>query len=285
MMVLRKAGERGYAQHGWLESWHSFSFADYNDPAHVHFGPLRVINEDIVQPGTGFGTHGHRDMEILTYVLSGALRHRDSMGSSGDIRYGEVQVMSAGTGCAAQRGESFAGRGGASAANLDHAGSARLDAGLSAKEFSAGRQAGALVSAGFARCGARLVVDPSGCARVCRARLDGAETLDYPMAAGRKAYLHVARGSLQANGYALSAGDALMYTDEAEVELSAAKEAEVLLFDMGLIKIKTAGGRPATSHFSCLAKKSNQKKSPPVCRPCGLDRCCLQRFVRLSLFA
>src|SRR5450756_3175604 len=89
MMVLRKAGERGYAQHGWLESWHSFSFADYYDPAHVRFGPLRVINEDIVQPGTGFGTHGHRDMEILTYVLSGALRHRDSTGSSGDIRYGD----------------------------------------------------------------------------------------------------------------------------------------------------------------------------------------------------
>ena len=95
-MILRKSLERGYAQHGWLESWHSFSFADYRDPAHDHFGPLRVINEDIVQPGTGFGTHGHRNMEILTYVLSGALRHRDSMGHGEDIRYGEVQVMSAG---------------------------------------------------------------------------------------------------------------------------------------------------------------------------------------------
>ena len=95
MIVLRKAVERGYASHGWLESWHSFSFADYRDPDHVNFGPLRVINEDIVQPGTGFGTHGHRDMEILTYVLDGTLRHRDSTGSSGDIRYGEVQVMKA----------------------------------------------------------------------------------------------------------------------------------------------------------------------------------------------
>ncbi|MGB9094018.1 MAG: pirin family protein, partial [Gallionella sp.] len=98
MMVLRKSAERGYAHHGWLESWHSFSFADYRDPEHVHFGPLRVINEDIVQPNTGFGTHGHRDMEILTYVLSGTLRHRDSMGHGENIRYGEVQVMSAGTG-------------------------------------------------------------------------------------------------------------------------------------------------------------------------------------------
>ncbi len=98
MITLRKAGERGHALHGWLESWHSFSFANYQDSAHVHFGTLRVINEDIVQPEVGFDTHGHRDMEIITYILSGRLRHRDSMGNSEDIRAGEIQVMCAGSG-------------------------------------------------------------------------------------------------------------------------------------------------------------------------------------------
>src|SRR5512146_3122606 len=98
MITLRKSNERGHAQHGWLESWHSFSFADYYDPAHVHFGPLRVINEDIVQAGTGFDTHGHRDMEIITCILSGRLRHRDSMGHGEDIHPGEIQLMRAGSG-------------------------------------------------------------------------------------------------------------------------------------------------------------------------------------------
>ena len=98
MMLIPKSSERGYAHQGWLESCHSFSFAKYRDPAHVNFGPLRVINEDIVQPGTGFGTHGHRDMEIMTYVLSGTLRHSDNMGHGEDIRHGEFQVMSVGTG-------------------------------------------------------------------------------------------------------------------------------------------------------------------------------------------
>jgi redox-sensitive bicupin YhaK (pirin superfamily) len=232
MMVLRKAAERGYAQHGWLESWHSFSFADYNDPAHVRFGPLRVINEDIVQPGTGFGTHGHRDMEILTYVLSGALRHRDSTGSSGDIRYGEVQMMSAGTGVQ----HSEVNPSPIDAVHLlqiwimpDRQG---LTPGYQQKNFPLENKLArwCLLASSDAAQGSLLIHQD---ARVFAARLDGAETLDYPLAAGRKAYLHVARGSLQANGYALSAGDALMYTDEVEVELSAARDAEVLLFDMG----------------------------------------------------
>ncbi len=168
MIIQRKSGERGYAHHGWLESWHSFSFADYRDPEHVHFGPLRVINEDIVQPGTGFGTHGHRDMEILTYVLSGTLRHNDSTGSSGDIRYGEVQVMSAGTGVQ----HSEVNPSPDEAVHLlqiwimpDRQG---LMPGYQQKLFPLEDKLGALVFAGFAGCCARLVVDPSGRARVCR---------------------------------------------------------------------------------------------------------------------
>jgi len=232
MIVLRKAGERGYAQHGWLESWHSFSFADYRDPEHVHFGPLRVINEDIVQPGTGFGTHGHRDMEILTYVLSGTLRHQDSTGSSGDIRYGEVQVMSAGTGVR----HSEVNPSPDEAVHLLQIwiipDQQNLTPNYQQKEFPLDAKLArwCLLASPDAAQGSLLIHQD---ARVFAARLDGTEALDYPIAAGRKAYLHVARGSLQANGNVLSAGDALKYTDESAVELSAAKEAEVLLFDMG----------------------------------------------------
>jgi redox-sensitive bicupin YhaK (pirin superfamily) len=232
MIVQRKSGERGHAQHGWLESWHSFSFADYRDPEHVHFGPLRVINEDIVQPGTGFGTHGHRDMEILTYVLSGTLRHRDSTGSSGDIRYGEVQVMAAGTGV--QHSEVNP--------SPDQAvhllqiwiipDTQDLTPGYQQKDFPLESKLArwCLLASPGAGQGSLLIHQD---ARVFAARLDDAETLDYPIAVKRKIYLHVARGGLQANGYKLSAGDALMYEAETVVELSGAKEAEVLLFDMG----------------------------------------------------
>ena len=232
MMVLRKAGERGYAQRGWMESWHSFSFADYHDPAHVRFGPLRVINEDIVQPGTGFGTHGHRDMEILTYVLSGALRHRDSMGHGEDIRYGEVQMMSAGTGVQ----HSEVNPSPDEAAHLlqiwimpDRQG---LTPGYQQKNFPLENKLArwCLLASPDAAQGSLLIHQD---ARVFAARLDGAETLDYPLAVGRIAYLHVARGSLQANGYALAAGDALMFSDEKLVVLADADNAEVLLFDMG----------------------------------------------------
>ncbi len=231
MIVLRKSGERGYAQHGWLESWHSFSFADYRDPAHVHFGPLRVINEDIVQPGTGFGTHGHRDMEILTYVLSGKLRHRDSMGHGEDIQYGEVQVMSAGSGV--QHSETNP-----SADEVVHLlqiwiipDQQNLTPGYQQKAFPHADKRGrwCLLASPDAAQGSLLIHQD---ARVSAARLDGGERLDYPVTAGRKAYLHVARGTLQANGNGLSAGDALMYTDETMVELSMAKNAEMLLFDM-----------------------------------------------------
>lgn len=232
MIVLRKATERGYAHHGWLESWHSFSFADYRDPDHVHFGPLRVINEDIVQPSTGFGTHGHRDMEILTYVLSGALRHRDSMGHGEDIRYGEVQVMSAGTGVQHSEVNPSPNE----AVHLLQIwiipDTQDLTPGYQQKEFPlADKKARwCLLASPDAVQGSLLIHQD---ARVFAARMDGTETLEHTLATGRKAYLHVARGGLQANGHELVAGDALMYEDEKIVELKAAKEAEVLLFDMG----------------------------------------------------
>jgi len=231
MITLRKSSERGYARHGWLESWHSFSFAGYIDPAHVHFGALRVINEDIVQPGKGFEMHGHRDMEILTYVLSGTLRHRDSLGHGEDIGYGEVQLMSAGTGV--QHSEENPSPG--EAVHLlqiwimpDRQG---LKPGYQQKAFSLEDKQGrwCLLASPDAAQGSLSIHQDS---RVFAARLDGAESLDYPVPAGRKAYLHVASGSLQANGHELSAGDALLFREEANVNLAAGCNAEVLLFDL-----------------------------------------------------
>lgn len=231
MLVLRKAAERGYARHGWLESWHSFSFADYHDPAHVRFASLRVINEDIVQPNSGFGMHPHRDMEILTYILDGALRHQDSMGNSEQIRAGEVQVMSAGTGVTHSEVNSSA----TEAVHLLQIwimpAQQNLPPGYQQKVFGASAK----------RCRWCLLASPDQAVgslrihqdvRVSATLLNGAEALSYPVRAGRKIYLHVARGALSANGQSLNAGDALMYSDEANVELAAGIDAEVLLFDM-----------------------------------------------------
>lgn len=232
MIVLRKASERGYAHHGWLESWHSFSFADYHDPAHVRFASLRVINEDIVQPNSGFGMHPHRDMEILTYILDGALLHQDSMGNSEQIRAGEVQVMSAGTGVTHSEFN-------ASATQAVHLlqiwilpEQQNLMPGYQQKVFGASAKRGRwclLASPDQADGSLSIHQD----ARVFAALLDGAETLSYAIEAKRKIYLHLARGTLSANGQILNAGDALMYSDEASVNLVAGINAEVLLFDMG----------------------------------------------------
>ena len=231
MISLRKSSSRGHAQHGWLESWHSFSFADYYDPANIRFGALRVINEDIVQPGTGFETHGHRDMEILTYVLSGALRHRDSMGHGGDLRYGDIQVMSAGTGV--QHSEANPSQDEAVHLLQIWVMPARqgLAPAYSQKHFPAQDKLGrwCLLVSPDAEQGS-LVIHQD--ARVFAAKLDGAQELECILTAGRKAYLHIARGSLQANGHALSAGDALTYVEEDVIALSGARDAEVLLFDL-----------------------------------------------------
>jgi redox-sensitive bicupin YhaK (pirin superfamily) len=231
MLEIRKAGERGHANHGWLDSWHSFSFADYHDPRHMGFGTLRVINEDRVQPGTGFGTHGHRDMEIISYVLEGALAHKDSMGNGSTIVPGDVQRMSAGRGVLH------------SEFNHESAGETHflqiwiepsvrgIEPGYEQKRFGPEDKRGRL----------RLVASPDGRdgsvkihqdAFVYATLLDGAERAVHKLAPGRRAYLHLARGQLRANGEALSAGDALKATDVAEIVLEQGAQAEALLFDL-----------------------------------------------------
>jgi len=235
MITLRKSSERGYAHHGWLESWHSFSFADYYDPENVRFGALRVINEDFVQPGKGFDTHGHRDMEILTYVLSGTLRHRDNMGHGGDIRHGEIQLMRAGTGVLHSEFNPSPGE----TVHLlqvwilpDQQG---LRPGYWQKSIPVAAERGRwclLVSPDATHEAGDKALHIHQDARVSAAMLTDGETLDYALDRDRRAYLHVARGKLMANGTALGAGDALTYEGETRVELSAGEDAEVLLFDL-----------------------------------------------------
>jgi len=231
MIELRKAGDRGYADHGWLKSFHSFSFADYYDPAHVEFGPLRVINEDRVRPGAGFGTHGHRDMEILSYVLEGELEHKDSMGNGSIIRPGDVQRMSAGTGVLH------------SEYNPSHENGVHflqiwiqprergIAPGYEQKRFEDAEKRGRF----------RLIASPDGAdgsvtihqdARVYAGLFDASETGRHEIANGRSAYVHVARGSASVNGHLLRAGDALKFIDTERVVLRDAHDAEVILFDL-----------------------------------------------------
>jgi redox-sensitive bicupin YhaK (pirin superfamily) len=231
MTELRPASERGHADHGWLKSFHSFSFAEYHDPRHMGYGPLRVINEDRVAPGTGFGTHGHRDMEIISYVLEGALAHQDSMGNGSTIVPGDVQRMSAGTGV---RHSEY---------NHDKAGTTHflqiwiepsvtgIAPSYEQKHFDAASKRGRL----------RLIASPDGAegsvrihqdARVYAALLDGAERAVHRLAAGRRAYAHVARGSLTVQGQRLGAGDALKFDKVGDITLEQGAQAEVLLFDL-----------------------------------------------------
>jgi quercetin 2,3-dioxygenase len=235
MIEIRRSAERGHANHGWLDSYHSFSFADYYDPEHVHFGPLRVINEDRIAPGQGFGAHGHRDMEIVTYVLEGALTHRDSMGNGSTIRPGDVQRMSAGTGVMHSE---------FNASNEDPLHLLQIwvlprragdPPGYEEKRFEDADKRGHL----------RVVASPDGRdgsvtigsdASIYAALIDGAEQVRYALERGRQAYVHVARGALQVNGEALAAGDAAMISATDEVTLGHGEAAEVLLFDLGELK-------------------------------------------------
>ena len=231
MIALRPARERGHAQHGWLESWHSFAFADYRDPQHVHWGPLRVINEDRVQPGQGFGTHGHRDMEIISYVIDGALAHRDSMGNGATIVPGEVQRMSAGTGVTH------------SEANHERdktthflqiwiiPATTGISPGYEQKAFADADKRGRLVLVG-SQDGAGGSVTIHQDVRLYAGLFDGAESATLDLAPGRLGYLHVVRGQVAVNGHALQAGDALRYRDEARVLIEGGREAEVLVFDL-----------------------------------------------------
>ncbi|MFL9986444.1 pirin family protein [Paraburkholderia sediminicola] len=232
MIEIRRSDERGHANHGWLDSYHSFSFADYRDPQHVHFGPLRVINEDRIAGGQGFGTHGHRDMEIVTYVLEGALAHRDSMGNGSTIRPGDVQRMSAGTGV--QHSEFNASQD--EPAHLLQIWVIPQRAGdqpsYEEKRFDDADKRGRL----------RVIASPDGRdgsvtihadASIYAALIDGAEQATFALPKGRLAYVHVARGALSVNGEALQAGDAAKLSETDTVTLEKGDNAEVLLFDLG----------------------------------------------------
>jgi redox-sensitive bicupin YhaK (pirin superfamily) len=230
MEQVRRSAERGHANHGWLDSYHSFSFADYYDPQHMGYGPLRVINEDRVQPGEGFGTHGHRDMEIISYVLDGALAHKDSMGTGSTIVPGDVQRMSAGHGV---RHSEF----NHEQAKVTHFLQIWIQPAVSGippsyeqKHFAAAEKRGRL----------RLIASPDGAdgsvtvhqdARVYAGLFDGAEGASHALAGGRLGYVHVARGKARVNGQALAAGDALK-TDAARIRIEGGEQAEILLFDL-----------------------------------------------------
>ncbi|HEY4366914.1 MAG TPA: pirin family protein [Steroidobacteraceae bacterium] len=231
MNEIIRSNERGYADHGWLKSFHSFSFADYFNPKRVEFGPLRVINEDRVAAGQGFGTHAHRDMEIISYVLSGELAHKDSMGNGSTIRPGDVQRMSAGHGV---RHSEF----NPSADQPVHflqiwiqPAAAGIAPGYEEKRFSAEEKRGRL----------RLIASPDSTdgsvlihqdAKVYAGLFDAAETATLAIKPGRRVYVHLARGALVVNGNALDAGDALQLTDTSAVTVQSGREAEVIVFDL-----------------------------------------------------
>ncbi len=228
---IRRAGERGYADHGWLRSYHTFSFADYHDPAHMGFRTLRVINEDRVEPGRGFGTHSHRDMEIVSYVLSGSLAHKDSTGSSGVIRPGDVQRMSAGTGVSHSEFNN-------SRADLVHflqiwilPVRRNLAPGYEQKHFAPDDLRGRL----------RIIASPSGRedsvtiqqdAEIHAALLAPGDRVAHDLSSGRGAWLHVARGAIEAGGTALAAGDAAAFDRPGAIEIAAREDTELLLFDL-----------------------------------------------------
>ena len=231
MTQLRRSESRGYADHGWLKSYHSFSFADYFDPEHVEFGPLRVINEDRVAPGAGFGTHGHRDMEIISYVLSGELAHKDSTGTASTIRPGDVQRMSAGSGV---RHSEFnpSSQDGVHFLQIwilpDRTG---IQPSYEEKRFPAEDKRGRLrLIAAPDRADGSVLIHQD--ARVYAGLFDGKEQATLDVAKGRWIYVHLARGALEANGSPLKAGDALKLKDATKLELSHGKEAEVLVFDL-----------------------------------------------------
>ncbi|HUL66421.1 MAG TPA: pirin family protein [Burkholderiaceae bacterium] len=231
MVTLRRGAERGYVDFGWLRSFHSFSFGDYYDPRHMGFSSLRVINEDRVAPGAGFPTHGHRDMEIVSYVLEGELAHQDSMGNGSVIRPGDVQRMSAGTGVRHSE--------------YNHARDATthflqiwivpdkqgIAPSYEEKNFPAADKRGRM----------RLVASTDGAdgsvrihqdARMYVALVDGDEAIEQTLDPARRAYVHVARGEVEVNGEKLGAGDAAMLTRESRLALRNGKDAEVLTFDL-----------------------------------------------------
>jgi hypothetical protein len=232
MITLRPSRERGHADHGWLKSFHSFSFAGYHDPRHMGWGKLRVINEDWIAPGKGFGTHGHRDMEIVTYVLQGALAHKDSLGNVKAIPPGDVQRMSAGSGV--QHSEFNH-----APDDTTHLLQIWIEPNVKGVKPSYEQTTFADSAKQGRLC---LVASPDGAqgsvtlhadARLYAGLFDAGQTAALALATGRKAYVHLVRGALTVNGVALHTGDAALLADEQQVALTEAQEAEVLVFDLG----------------------------------------------------
>ena len=231
MLSIRKSKDRGWADHGWLKSFHSFSFAGYHDAAHMGFGNLRVINEDRIAPGTGFGTHGHKDMEIVSYVLSGNLAHKDSMGNVKGIPPGDVQRMSAGTGVMHSEFNHAEGQETHFLQIWIEPNVRGIAPGYEQKTFVDADKRGQL----------RLVASPDGAsgsvtvhadARIYAGLLDAAEAASLSLDPARKTYVHLVKGSLQVNGQALAGGDAALLQGEAALSLANATQAEVLVFDL-----------------------------------------------------
>jgi redox-sensitive bicupin YhaK (pirin superfamily) len=230
VITLRKSAERGHANHGWLDSFHSFSFADYHDPAHMGFGPLRVINEDRILADSGFGTHGHKDMEIITYILDGELAHKDSLGTGSVIKLGDVQRMSAGTGVKHSefnhsqesthllqiwiQPDTFGIAPSYEEKNFSESekeGRLRLVASKDGREGSVSMQQDAALYAGL---------------------FNGDQSATVDLAPGRLAYVHLVKGELRVYGELLAAGDAAKLTGEKMVRIEAGRDAEVLVFDL-----------------------------------------------------
>lgn len=232
MIAVRKASERGHANHRWLDTYHTFSFASYHDPQHMGFGGLRVINEDRVAPGQGFGTHSHDNMEIVTYVLNGALEHKDSMGNGEVLTPGEFQRMSAGTGITHSEFNP-------SESEVSHfyqiwliPAERDIPSSYEQKRFDDAELAGRL----------RLVASPDAAdgsltihtdARVYLARLEGGQSIQHSLADGRRSWLQVLRGSVRVNGAKLETSDGAAIEQEQQIDVAADDEAEVMLFDMG----------------------------------------------------
>lgn len=231
MLSIRKSQDRGYADHGWLRSHHSFSFAGYYDPQHMGWGNLRVINEDRIAPGTGFGTHGHRDMEIISYVVSGALAHQDNMGNGTAIPPGDVQRMSAGRGVMHSE--------------FNHApkeethffqiwiepNQTGIASGYEQKTFATADKRGCLLLVA-APDGAQGSVTINADAALYAGLFDGDESATLTLNPARKAYVHLVRGALSVNGETLHTGDAALLANESSLSLRDGKDAEVLVFDL-----------------------------------------------------
>ena len=231
MLTLRRSAERGHANHGWLDSFHTFSFANYYDPSHMGLGALRVINDDRIAAGRGFGTHGHRDMEIITYVLDGAIAHKDSMGSGSTIQPGNVQRMSAGRGVMHSEFNPRADKETHMLQIWIEPNVTGIAPEYEEKAFSDAQKRGRLqaVVSGDGVDGSMTIHQD---VRLYAGLFDGDESATLELAPGRRAWVHVARGSLTVNGVALAAGDAVAISDETRVALSGGDNAEVLVFDL-----------------------------------------------------